>query len=137
MSISTPQAQKSVLLAMTLTVGLTYTAKLVSEPASALRNPGSMLRIAVGGVGVTLGLMFLANPEPDLARLFAWFVFMGGFYTYGAPVVDRFGKVVTQGNWKVKNTGGKPLAEKKATPVKPQQPPSSGSGGGGGGGSGW
>lgn len=127
------KAQKSILLAMSATVGLAFSARLISRPGDALRNPGNMLRIFVGGVAATLGLMFLAYPQPDLAKMLAWLVAFGTFMTYGAPIMDQLGKVLTQ-NWTVTTNTKTPT--NKTSPGSTTKP-GAGTGGGGGGGGGW
>lgn len=136
--MNSTEAQKSVLTAMAVTVVLTFSARLISKPGDALRKPGQMLRIFMGGAAASLGLMALAKPQPQFARGLAWLVTVGAFMTYGAPVMDNLGAVISRTNWKTVNAESLKAPKPSQTgPGGNKQKPGAGTGGGGGGGGGW
>lgn len=131
------QAQKSILMALSLTVGLAFTARMLSEPTAAIRHPGSMLRIFVGGAAAALGLMTLANPAPEMAKLIAWLIAMGAFYNYGLPFLLTLSTVLNRDTWTVTTIGAGQTAPTKSDDPTKQAPKPPKDGGFPGGGGGW
>jgi ABC-type Fe3+ transport system permease subunit len=122
--METIAAQRSVLLAMSASVSIAYLVRLSATPTDAIKNPGSMLRISMGGAVAAIGLMLLANPQPELAKLLAWLIAFGTIMTYGEPLFVFVNRVLTQ-NYKIelaskasKKVPSTPLAEKESSPKK-------------------
>lgn len=84
------RAETTVVTTVGASTGFVYLARLRSDPKDALTQPGAMLRIALGGSFVIVGLLILARPAPKVASTFGYLVLLGTTLTYGrrvAPLV--------------------------------------------------
>lgn len=87
--------QQTVLLIIGSSTGIVLLARTLSDPKAAVRQPGGMLRIVLGGSIAAYGLMFLAPKAPKLATGLAALILMGTLYEYIVPIADRVGSALT------------------------------------------
>jgi ABC-type spermidine/putrescine transport system permease subunit II len=106
------QANRTILLAVGVGVGVVLIARVAGTPGVArLNNPGQLVKIGVGTGATVITLMVVAEVAPDVAIGLAWLICIGALLTYGVDFARALSKGTLNPGIPLTSIGDAPLAK--------------------------